>query len=93
MNTDLKHGKITDQIIRVFYEAYNELGHGFLESVYQKFLVVALTSAGCAFAVPLISRCGFADPHGQFEANVLVENCVLKLRQRPHWFRTTEHNF
>lgn len=31
MNTDLKHGSITDQILRVFYDVYNELGHGFLE--------------------------------------------------------------
>jgi hypothetical protein len=29
MNTDLKHGLITDQILGTFYEVYNELGHGF----------------------------------------------------------------
>ena len=34
MKTDLKHGLVTDQILKVFYEVYNELGHGFLESVY-----------------------------------------------------------
>ena len=42
MKTDLKHGLITDQILRVFYEVYNELGHGFLESVYHRSLVLAL---------------------------------------------------
>ena len=37
MNTDrhgFKHGEITEKIIGVFFEVYNELGHGFLESVY-----------------------------------------------------------
>ena len=49
MNTDehrFKHGDITQKIIRVFYEVYNELGHGFLESVYEKSLEIALNSIG-----------------------------------------------
>ncbi|MEN3325851.1 MAG: hypothetical protein V7638_658 [Acidobacteriota bacterium] len=29
MKTDLKHGLVTDQILRVFYDVYNELGTGF----------------------------------------------------------------
>ena len=36
MNADtrgLKHKELTETIIGVFYEVYNELGHGFLESV------------------------------------------------------------
>lgn len=49
MNADehgFKHKEITQKILGVFYEVYNELGHGFLESVYEKSLEVALTSAG-----------------------------------------------
>jgi GxxExxY protein len=42
----LKHQAITDQVIGVFYEVYNELGHGFLESVYEKALSVALAAKG-----------------------------------------------
>lgn len=42
MKTDLKHGLVTDQILKVFYEVYNELGHGFLESVYHRALLMAL---------------------------------------------------
>ena len=78
MNTDLKHGSITDQILRVFYEVYNELGHGFLESVYHRALVLALKSKGlkvCSrVAIPVWFR---GQQVGQFEADVLVENCVL----------------
>ena len=78
MNTDLKHGLITDQILRVFYDVYNELGHGFLESVYQRALVIALESAGLKASsrvdIPVWFR-GFQV--GNFVGDVLVENCVL----------------
>ena len=78
MNTDLKHGLITDQILKVFYEVYNELGYGFLESVYHRSLVFALRSTG----LNVCSRVGIpvwfrGQQVGQFEADVLVENCVL----------------
>ncbi|MDI6789430.1 MAG: GxxExxY protein, partial [Thermodesulfobacteriota bacterium] len=33
-----KYKEITDIILRSFYEAYNELGDGFLESVYENAL-------------------------------------------------------
>jgi GxxExxY protein len=42
----LKHRELTEKIIGVFYEVYNELGHGFLESVYEKAFDIALTSKG-----------------------------------------------
>ena len=78
MNTDLKHGLITDQILRVFYDVYNELGHGFLESVYHRSLVLALKEKGLnvrsRVAIPVWFR---GQQVGQFEADVLVENCVL----------------
>lgn len=78
MKTDLKHGLITDQILRVFYDVYNELGHGFLESVYHRSLVLALKSKGlkvCSrVSIPVWFR---GERVGHFEADVLVENCVL----------------
>jgi GxxExxY protein len=42
----LKHAEITERIIGVFFAVYNELGHGFLESVYQNAMVIALAQAG-----------------------------------------------
>jgi GxxExxY protein len=32
----LKHRELTQNVIGVFFEVYNELGHGFLESVYER---------------------------------------------------------
>lgn len=81
INTDahgFKHGQITKKIIGVFFEVYNELGYGFLESVYQKSLAVALNSIGvkacCKIEIPVFFR---GQSVGDFEADLLVENCVL----------------
>ena len=40
MTVDLsyKHSELSETIIGVFYEVYNELGYGFLESVYRNSL-------------------------------------------------------
>jgi len=31
----LIHSELTGKVIGIFYDVYNELGHGFLESVYE----------------------------------------------------------
>ncbi len=38
--------KLTDQILKAFYDVYNELGYGFLEKVYQNALYIELKSRG-----------------------------------------------
>jgi len=78
MKTDLKHGLITDQILKVFYEVYNELGHGFLESVYHRALVLALESVGLRICSRVDIPVWFRGTRvGHFEADILVENSVL----------------
>ena len=42
----LKYRELTKKVIGVFYEVYNELGHGFLESVYHNAFELALKSEG-----------------------------------------------
>jgi GxxExxY protein len=74
----LKHRDLTQKIIGVFYEVYNELGHGFLESVYETALEVALTSKGLIvhrqIEVPVWFR---GKKIGDFTADMLVDKCVL----------------
>ena len=78
MKTDLKHGLITDQILRVFYEVYNELGHRFLESVYHRSLLLALESVGLNVCSKVPIPVWFRGTRvGRFEADILVEKCVL----------------
>ena len=67
-----------NRIVGVFYDVYNELGHGFLESVYQKSLLIALASAGLRSCSPIEIPVWFRGVRvGSFEADVLVENSVL----------------
>jgi GxxExxY protein len=46
MGPGLLHGRLTRRIIITFFEVYNELGHGFLEVVYQAALARALRDQG-----------------------------------------------
>jgi GxxExxY protein len=72
------HAALTDRIIGVFYDVYNELGFGFLESVYHNAIVVALKQAGLRVEsrakVPVWFR---GELVGEFEVDVLVEGKIL----------------
>ncbi len=46
MLKDTKYNDRTEQIIKAFYDVYNELGFGFLEKVYQNALYLELKSRG-----------------------------------------------
>jgi GxxExxY protein len=75
---DLKHRELSQKVIGAFYEVFNELGHGFLESVYQNSFQVALISCDLRvyrkIDVPVWFR---GQKVGQFEADLLVEDCLL----------------
>jgi GxxExxY protein len=81
MNTDiheLKHRELTQKIIGVFYDVYNELGFGFLESVYHRSLELALRSEGLPICSPVEVPVWFRGNRvGNFEGDVLVCNAVL----------------
>jgi len=73
-----KHRELSKKIIGVFYEVYNELGHGFLESVYQRSLCLALTEAGLMVHSPIAIPVWFRGRKvGNFEGDVLIEKSVL----------------
>ncbi|HEY2972576.1 MAG TPA: GxxExxY protein [Pyrinomonadaceae bacterium] len=77
-NSGLKHRNLTQKIIGVFYEVYNELGHGFLESVYESAFEIALTAKGLTvlrqIEVPVWFR---GRKVGDSTADMLVDKCVL----------------
>lgn len=74
----LKHKELTHKIINVFFEVYNELGHGFLESVYQRSLGLALVAAGVQVRghvrIPVWYR---GQRVGMFEGDMLVNDSIL----------------
>lgn len=44
--TEILHKELSESILKVFYEVYNELGYGFLEKVYQNAMYLELKSQG-----------------------------------------------
>jgi len=74
----LKHADVTEKIIGVFYDVYNELGYGFLECVYEESLAIALQEAGLTANRQIPLPVWFRGHRvGEFRADLLVENCVL----------------
>jgi GxxExxY protein len=75
---DLKHHELTERIIGLFYDVYNELGHGFLESVYEQALAIALAQAGTAVERQVSVLVWFRGQQvGDFRADMMVERKVL----------------
>jgi GxxExxY protein len=76
-SSKLLHAELTE-IIGVYYDVYNEVGHGFLESVYRNAMKIALVEAGLLaqreVPVPVWFR---GQEVGLYRADLLVENCVL----------------
>lgn len=74
----LKHEQLTKRIIGVFYDVYNELGYGFLESVYEQSMVIALNEARVdverQMPIPVWFR---SHEVGVFKADLVAERKVL----------------
>jgi GxxExxY protein len=74
----LKHRELTDKVIGVFFDVYNEMGHGFLESVYENAIALALTENSFdvkrQISIPVWFR---GQKVGDFVADMLIENSVL----------------
>jgi GxxExxY protein len=75
---DFKHLELTQKIIGVFYNVYNELGHGFLESVYENAMTLALREAGLDARQQAPVTVYFRGQIvGDFRADLLVQNAVI----------------
>jgi GxxExxY protein len=73
-----KHADLTDRVIRVFYEVYDELGFGFLESVYREAMRIALTQAGLQVKTEVPVPVSFRGVVvGIFRADLIVNDCLL----------------
>jgi GxxExxY protein len=78
MNT-YKHHKLTRKIIRTYYDVYNELGTGFLESVYEKAMFMVLRDD---FGLDIVNQKAIKVRFrnivvGNYQADLLVEDKVI----------------
>jgi GxxExxY protein len=74
--------ELSKRLVGVFYEVYNELGYGFLESVYDEAYAIALAELGIQHrrqvSTPVLFR---GLPAGFFKADFIVEEeVVLELK-------------
>lgn len=73
-----KYHKLTRKIIKGYYEVYNELGSGFMESVYENALEQVLISYGlrvnCQYCIDVYFRNKIV---GEFKADMIIEDKVI----------------
>ncbi len=74
--------ELTEKIIGICFEVSNELGAGFLENVYLKALIIALTASGLKAEEEVPLKVTFRGKVvGIFYTDILVENrLILELK-------------
>ena len=72
------HASLTERILGVFFDVYNDLRGGYLESVYQQAMAIALADVGLAVEreapIEVLFR---GRAVGTFRADLVVERVVL----------------
>lgn len=82
---------LTEKVIGICFEVANELGGGFLESVYQKSLVIAFQEKGLQAEEQVPLKVKFrGNIVGDFYADILVESKLI-LELKSVKALTTEH--
>lgn len=78
VDMNYKHSELTQIIIGVFYDVYNELGFGFVESVYRNSMQFALEEKGLLVQAESPIAVFFRSRNvGDFRADLVVNKCIL----------------
>jgi GxxExxY protein len=74
----VKYKELTEKIIGCAYKVYNRMGYGFLESVYEKCLLIELRKAGLS-AVSQRPITVFYDKEvvGEFFVDIIVQDKII----------------
>ncbi len=69
---------LTEKIIGCAYQVYNKMGYGFLESVYEKCMLIELRKAGLKseYQKPITVQYD-GEVVGQFVADIFVEDTII----------------
>ena len=72
------HSDITAKILKAFYNVYNTLGHGFLEKVYEKAMMIELKDLDLYCKAQSRIDVFYKDSHvGEYYADIIVEEKVI----------------
>lgn len=70
--------ELTEEIIGIFYKVYNELGHGFLEKIYENALALEFRKVGLEFAQQVPIRVLYeGEVMGDYFADFVVDGKVV----------------
>ena len=87
MTEQILYKDLTNKIIKCFYNVYNELGGGFLESVYEKSISIEFEENNLLFETQKNLDVYYKNKLvGEFIADLVVEGKPIK--QKPGWQRT-----
>src|SRR5438046_1155984 len=74
----MKHSDLTQKIIGIYFDVYNELGFSFLESVCEEALIIGLEDAGLRVEQQVPITVWFRGREiGIFFADLLVEGLII----------------
>ena len=74
----MEHKNVTETVIGCAYRVYNKMGFGFLESVYEKCLLIELHKAGMdAEAQKPITVYYDDEIVGEFVADIIVNDTII----------------
>ena len=74
----MKHEELTGKILSAAFSVSNELGHGFLEGIYERALLMVLRQAGLKAESQHPIKVRFRGVEiGEYVADILVEGIVI----------------
>lgn len=74
----MQHEDITREIIGCAYTVFNALGSGYLESVYEKSMMIELAASGLSAQAQVpIDVMYSGEPVGEYFADIVVENIIV----------------
>ncbi|MCK5565710.1 MAG: GxxExxY protein [Planctomycetes bacterium] len=74
----MQHSELTEKIIACAYTVYNKMGYGYLESVYEKCMLIELADIGLNVETQKpLKVCYKGQIVGDFVADVIVNDTVM----------------
>lgn len=75
---NLLHRNLSDTILKIYFEVYNELGYGFLEKVYQNTMYFELKSQGYKVEAQKQIKVYYKSQLvGDYFADLLIEDSII----------------
>ena len=91
MNNEFLYENLTKNIIKCFYIVHDELGAGFLESVYGKALMIEFRNKNLKAETQKLLNVNYKNQSiGKFKANIFVEDKHPRLTQTKNSHRLSQ---